>query len=53
MGEFEAKPAMAMQLNYEINGGEYIFAVSYKDLELDYHPLAFDHFLAGQTHINL
>ncbi|WP_157385756.1 hypothetical protein [Methylosarcina fibrata] len=21
------------------------------DLELDYHPLAFDHFLAGRTHV--
>jgi hypothetical protein len=51
LGEFEADPAIATQLNYEINGGEYIFAISYMDLELDYHPLAFDRFLAGQTHI--
>lgn len=51
MGEFEAQPAIATQLNYEINGGEYVFAISYMDLELNYHPLVFDRFLAGKTHI--
>jgi hypothetical protein len=51
MGEFEAEPAIATQLNYDINEGEYIFAVSYMNLTLDYQPLAFDHFLAGSTHI--
>ena len=35
-GEFVTKPAIATQLNYEINGGEYIFAISYMDLEFDY-----------------
>ena len=35
-GQFETKPAIATQLNYEINGGEYIFAISYMDLEFDY-----------------
>lgn len=37
-GAFQAKPAIATQLNYELNGGEYILAVSYMDLELDYFP---------------
>jgi TonB dependent receptor len=35
-GQFVTKPAIAAQLNYEINGGEYIFAISYMDLEFDY-----------------
>lgn len=38
-GHFTTKPAFAAQLNYELNGGEFIFAVSYMDLEFDYTPL--------------
>lgn len=37
-GSFETKPAIATQLSYEINGGEYIFAVSYTDFEFDFIP---------------
>jgi hypothetical protein len=37
-GKFETKPSIATQLTYELNGGEYIFAVSYMDLEFDYLP---------------
>lgn len=36
-GNFETRPALAAQLNYEINGGEYVFALSYMDLEFDYN----------------
>ncbi|TAL55982.1 MAG: hypothetical protein EPN89_00015 [Methylovulum sp.] len=50
-GEFEGQPGMATQLNYEINGGEYIFAVSYMDLELDYQPLAGEPLSSGKAHI--
>ena len=39
-GSFETKPAIATQLSYEINGGEYIFAVSYMDFEFDFLPAA-------------
>ena len=35
-GSFETKPAFATQLNYELNGGEFVFAISYMDLEFDY-----------------
>ncbi len=38
-GEFNTKPALAAQLSYELNGGEFIFAVSYMDLAFDYSPL--------------
>ncbi len=37
-GTFDTKPAIATQLNYEINGGEYVFAVSYMDLTFDFNP---------------
>jgi len=50
-GEFNAQPAIATQLAYEINGGEYIFAVSYMNLELDYRPSAGEPLSAGKTHI--
>jgi hypothetical protein len=50
-GEFQAQPAIAAQLNYEINGGEYVFAVSYVDLELEYRPVAGDTFSSGEAHI--
>jgi hypothetical protein len=35
-GSFETKPAIATQLSYELNGGEYMLAISYMDLEFDY-----------------
>ena len=35
-GSFETKPALATQLSYELNGGEFIFAISYMDLEFNY-----------------
>ena len=37
-GALTTKPAIATQLNYEINGGEYIFGISYMNLELNYRP---------------
>lgn len=49
--EFKAQPAIAAQINYEINGGEYVFAVSYVNLELDYRPVASDIFTNGKAHI--
>jgi len=50
-GQFEATPAFATQINYEINGGEYIFAVSYMDLELEYSPSDNEIISAGSTTI--
>jgi predicted porin len=50
-GEFSAKPTVVTQLSYELNGGEYVFAVSYADLELVYHPLAGDIFGAGHSFV--
>lgn len=50
-GEFEAQPAIATQLSYEINGGEYIFAVSYMDLKLSYQPWSGERLTAGDSHI--
>lgn len=38
-GSFTTKPAIATQLSYEHNNGEFIFAVSYMDLKFDYTPL--------------
>lgn len=37
-GIFNTKPSIATQLTYDLNGGEYTFAVSYLDLEFDYLP---------------
>jgi hypothetical protein len=50
-GEFSAEPAIATQLSYELNGGEYIFAISHMDLKLDYRPLPGDGFMSGRSHI--
>lgn len=50
-GEFEANPAIATQLTYELNGGETVFAVSYMDLKLKYHPSDSDVVSAGSTTI--
>ncbi|MDO9103746.1 MAG: hypothetical protein Q7U57_02165 [Methylovulum sp.] len=50
-GEFDALPGFATQLNYEINGGEYVFAVSYMDLELDYRPWTGEPLASGKAHI--
>ena len=50
-GYFTTNPAFATQLNYEINGGEYIFVISYLDLKLKYNPSVTDPFSAGSTTI--
>ncbi|NOT12701.1 MAG: TonB-dependent receptor [Methylococcaceae bacterium] len=50
-GKLEGKPAIATQLTYELNGGEYVFAVSYMDLELDYQPAAGEAMNASTAHI--
>jgi len=50
-GEFEASPAFATQLSYALNGGEYVFAVSYMNLELNYQPAVNDNISAGRTFI--
>jgi len=51
LGKFEASPAFATQLSYELNGGETVFAVSYMNLKLKYHPSAGDFISAGNTSI--
>lgn len=50
-GRFTARPAIATQLSYELNGGEYVFAVSYLDLMLDYHPMQGEPLSSGTTYI--
>lgn len=50
-GDFNANPAIATQLNYELNGGEYILAVSYMDLKLKYDSSSNDNFSSGYTTI--
>lgn len=50
-GEFNAQPAIATQLSYEINGGQYIFAISYMDLKLDYQSPVAGLLTNGSTHI--
>jgi hypothetical protein len=50
-GEFQSKPAVAAQLNYEINGGEYIFAVSYGSIDLEYQPAAGETLLNGEAYV--
>lgn len=51
VGRLEGDPAIATQLTYEINGGEAIFAVSYMDLKLNYHPAAGETLRASTAHI--
>ncbi|MDO9240261.1 MAG: hypothetical protein Q7U30_09605 [Methylicorpusculum sp.] len=46
-GELDGKPGFATQLNYEMMGGRYVFAVSYVDLELQYDPVKDDSIGAG------
>jgi hypothetical protein len=36
---------------YELDGGKYVFAVSYMDLELDYHPAVGEALKASTAHI--
>ncbi len=48
-GNFVASPAIVTQLMYEINGGKYVFAVSYLQIKLRYHPSANDLFSSGYT----
>jgi hypothetical protein len=50
-GILEGKPAIATQLMYELDGGKYVFAVSYMDLELDYHPAVGETLKASTAHI--
>lgn len=50
-GELQAEPAFAAQFSYEVNGGEYIFAVSYVNLELEYQPAAGEEFSNGKVHL--
>ncbi|MCD2453043.1 hypothetical protein GO003_021925 [Methylicorpusculum oleiharenae] len=41
-GELNSKPEFATQLNYEMMGGRYVFAVSYVDLDFQYEPVQGD-----------
>ena len=50
-GDFNENLAIATQLNYALNGGEYILAVSYMDLKLKYDPSDIDIFSSGYTTI--
>jgi hypothetical protein len=50
-GVFETKPVIATQLSYELNGGEYVFALSYMDLEFDYLPAEGEALRKSRTHI--
>ncbi len=50
-GDFETKPAIVTQLSYELNGGEYIFAISYMDFEFTYNPALGESLLKSETHI--
>ncbi len=51
LGEFSAKPTIVTQLSYDLNGGKYVFAVSYADLQLDYRPVAGDIVGAGTSFV--
>ena len=50
-GDFNATPAFATQLTYELNGGETVLAVSYMDLKLKYSPSSKDIVSSGYTTI--
>ncbi len=55
-GELEtsgSKPALLTQISYESNGGEFIYALSYADVELQYNPKANDLFKDGTTKFNM
>lgn len=46
-GAFKTKPAIATQLSYELNSGEYVFAISYMDMEFDYDPIPGERSITG------
>jgi hypothetical protein len=50
-GLFKTKPAIATQLNYELDGGKYVFAVSYMDTEFEYDPALGEQLSKSRTHI--
>lgn len=50
LGELTSEPSFMTQLAYEINGGEFIFAISYADLELKYNPTSSDWLADGTLH---
>jgi predicted porin len=50
-GEFVPEAAIATRLKYELNGGEYVLAVSYVDLTLKYNPSSNDFIAPGSTRI--
>ncbi len=50
-GSFQAVPIIATQLSYELNGGEYVFAVSYMDTEFDFIPARSDKLRKSETRI--
>lgn len=50
-GKFDSEPSFAAQLSYEINGGEYIFAVSYLDQEFQYTALPGEFSFGGKLPI--
>lgn len=52
MGDLKSEPSFMTQLRYEILGGEYVFAISYANLNLDYKGQgAFDPYSGLQVHI--
>ncbi len=48
-GSFETNPTFAAQLNYELNNGEYIFAVSYLDMNFEYEPSLIENLHKSKT----
>lgn len=52
-GEIDSVPAYVTQLNYEVNGGQYVTAVSFMSIKLDYLPANNDYLSAGNTKVKL
>lgn len=48
-----SKPFLVGQINYSVNEGEYLFALSYADVSLNYKPGLNDIFSAGDARVSL
>ncbi len=48
-----SKPSLLTQISYEVNGGEYIYALSFADAELTYNPKGNEPFQKGSTQFDM
>lgn len=53
-GNLQSKPSLVTQLNYEAMGGQYILAISYANIEIDYQTLnaLYDPYTGFEVHMD-